>query len=100
NFRFGHKATGDVPMLAKLGEKYDFTAERVALLMDHGVTNSSTFNRELLVAGDVAAAARALGRPHRVEGIVVRGHMRGRGLGFPTAHLETPPHPPNHPHRG
>ena len=45
-----------------------------------------------LAAGDVATAARALGRPHRVEGVVVRGHMRGRGLGFPTANLETAPH--------
>ena len=34
----------------------------------------------------------ALGRPHRVEGVVVRGHQRGRALGFPTANLETPPH--------
>jgi riboflavin kinase / FMN adenylyltransferase len=92
NFRFGHKATGDVPMLAQLGEKYDFTAEGVPLLVDDGVTISSTYIREQLAAGDVAAATRALGRPHRVEGIVVRGHMRGRGLGFPTANLETPPH--------
>ena len=92
NFRFGHKAAGDVPMLAALGEKYDFTAEGVPLLVDDGVTISSTYIRQRLAAGDVAAAARALGRPHRVEGIVVRGHMRGRGLGFPTANLETPPH--------
>ena len=92
NFRFGHKAAGDVPMLAQLGEKYDFTAEGVPLLVDDGVTISSTYIRKQLAAGDVAAAARALGRPHRVEGVVVRGHMRGRGLGFPTANLETPPH--------
>jgi riboflavin kinase/FMN adenylyltransferase len=92
NFRFGHKAVGDVPMLAQLGEKYDFTAEGVPLLVDDGVTISSTYIRERLAAGDVAAAARALGRPHRVEGVVVRGHMRGRGLGFPTANLETLPH--------
>ena len=92
NFRFGHKAAGDVPMLAQLGEKYDFTAEGVPLLVDDGVTISSTYIRERLAAGDVAAAARALGRPHRVEGVVVRGHMRGRGLGFPTANLETASH--------
>jgi riboflavin kinase / FMN adenylyltransferase len=92
NFRFGHKAAGDVPMLTALGEKYDFTAEGVPLLVDDGVTISSTYIRERLAAGDVAAAARALGRPHRVEGVVVRGHMRGRGLGFPTANLETPAH--------
>jgi riboflavin kinase/FMN adenylyltransferase len=92
NFRFGHKAAGDVPLLAQLGEKYDFAAEGVPLLVVDGVTISSTYIRECLAAGDVAAAAHVLGRPHRVEGIVVRGHMRGRGLGFPTANLETPPH--------
>ena len=42
--------------------------------------------------GDVAGAARDLGRPQRVEGVVVRGHRRGRALGFPTANLETLPH--------
>ena len=45
----------------------------------------------MLNAGDVAGAARDLGRPHRVEGVVVRGHQRGRALGFPTANLETMP---------
>jgi riboflavin kinase/FMN adenylyltransferase len=92
NFRFGHKALGDVPLLVQLGEKYDFTAEGVPLLVADGVTISSSYVREQLAAGDVAAAARALGRPHRVEGVVVRGHMRGRGLGFPTANVEPPPH--------
>jgi riboflavin kinase/FMN adenylyltransferase len=40
----------------------------------------------------VAAAARGLGRPHRVEGVVVRGAQRGKALGFPTANLETAEH--------
>ena len=92
DFRFGRKAAGDVPLLAELGEKYDFTAEGVPLLGADGVTMSSTYIRGRLAAGDVAGAAAALGRPHRVEGVVVRGHMRGRALGFPTANLETPPH--------
>jgi riboflavin kinase / FMN adenylyltransferase len=92
NFRFGHKAAGDVPLLAQLGEKYDFTAEGVPLLVADGVTISSSYIRERLAEGDVTAATAALGRPHRVEGVVVRGHMRGRGLGFPTANLETPPY--------
>jgi riboflavin kinase/FMN adenylyltransferase len=92
NFRFGHRAAGDVPLLATLGEKYDFTAEGVPLLVAGGVTISSTYIRERLEAGDVEAAAAALGRPPRVEGVVVRGHMRGRALGFPTANLECPPH--------
>ena len=92
DFRFGRKAAGDVPLLAELGEKYDFTAEGVPLLASGGITMSSTYIRGRLSAGDVAGAAAALGRPHRVEGVVVRGHMRGRALGFPTANLETPPH--------
>jgi riboflavin kinase/FMN adenylyltransferase len=92
NFRFGHKAAGDVALLAELGEKYDFTAEGVPLLAEGGVTISSTGIRAMLAEGDVAGAAHDLGRPHRVEGVVVRGHQRGRALGFPTANLETLPH--------
>jgi riboflavin kinase / FMN adenylyltransferase len=92
DFRFGHKAAGDVQLLAKLGEKYEFSAEDMPLLVADGATISSTSIRKMLEAGDVAAAAKALGRPHRVEGVVVRGHQRGRALGFPTANLEMPPH--------
>ncbi|HXW44219.1 MAG TPA: bifunctional riboflavin kinase/FAD synthetase [Streptosporangiaceae bacterium] len=91
DFRFGHKAAGDVTLLAELGEKYDFAVEGVPLLMEHGVRVSSTEIRAKLASGDVAGAAEDLGRPHRVEGVVVRGHQRGRALGFPTANLETPP---------
>jgi riboflavin kinase/FMN adenylyltransferase len=90
NFRFGHKAAGNVALLAELGEKYAFTAEGVPLLVADGVTISSTYIRQQLKLGDVGAAAAALGRPHRVEGVVVRGHQRGRALGFPTANLESP----------
>jgi riboflavin kinase / FMN adenylyltransferase len=93
NFRFGHRAAGDVPLLAELGEKYDFGAEGVPLLSEAepaepGVTISSSRIRDLLSQGDVAGAAEDLGRPHRVEGVVVRGQQRGRALGFPTANLE------------
>jgi len=89
NFRFGHRAAGDVPLLAELGEKYDFGTEGVPLLAEHGVTISSSGIRDLLNQGDVTGAAEDLGRPHRVEGVVVRGQQRGRALGFPTANLET-----------
>ncbi len=62
------------------------------LLTENGVTISSTGIRAMLAAGDVAGAAHDLGRPHRVEGVVVRGQQRGRSLGFPTANLETLAH--------
>ncbi len=92
DFRFGHKAAGDVSLLARLGEKYDFSTEGMPLVDEDGTRISSTLIRRLLAEGDVAAAARLLGRPHRVEGVVVRGHQRGRALGFPTANLQSPPH--------
>ena len=89
NFRFGHKAAGDVETMRTLGEKYDFVAEGVPLV-SNGETISSSLIRERLAAGDVEAATQALGRPHRVEGVVVRGHRRGRALGVPTANVESP----------
>lgn len=92
DFRFGHKAAGDVALLSTLGEKYDFTAEGVPLLVLNNERISSSLIRRRLAAGDVESAAVALGRPHRVEGVVIRGHRRGRALGFPTANLQTPTH--------
>lgn len=82
NFRFGHRAGGDVALL----RKYDLAVDDIALLRDDEVI-SSTYIREKVAVGDVEAAAAALGRLHLVEGPVVRGDARGRGLGFPTANL-------------
>jgi glycosyltransferase involved in cell wall biosynthesis len=56
------------------------------------VTISSTYIRACVAAGDMVSAAQALGRPHRVDGVVVRGDRRGRELGYPTANVETPPY--------
>lgn len=92
NFRFGHGAAGGVDTLVTLGAQFGFAAVGVPLLADDGTTISSTFVRSCVDAGDVATAARALGRPHRVEGIVVRGDARGRAIGFPTANLQTVPY--------
>ncbi|HVF03887.1 MAG TPA: bifunctional riboflavin kinase/FAD synthetase [Frankiaceae bacterium] len=92
NFRFGHKAAGDVAELARIGERFGFAATGVPLVRDGETTISSTYVRACVDAGDVAAATRALGREHRVEGVVVRGDARGRTLGYPTANLRTPPH--------
>ncbi|GGK83425.1 riboflavin biosynthesis protein [Sphaerisporangium melleum] len=89
NFRFGHKAAGNLETLRELGEKYDFVAEGVPLVSD-GEAISSSLVRDLLTSGDVEGASGALGRPHRIEGVVVRGHQRGRALlGFPTANVES-----------
>ncbi|MEU1683675.1 bifunctional riboflavin kinase/FAD synthetase [Micromonospora sp. NPDC005707] len=89
NFRFGHRAAGDVALLERLGRTFGFAVEGGPLVAEAGTVFSSTYIRSCVDAGDVAAAAAALGRPHRVEGVVVRGDQRGRELGYPTANLLT-----------
>lgn len=90
NFTFGYKAAGDVNLLRLLGSRFGFMAEGHNLVTADSLTYSSTYIRACIDAGDVEAAAEALGRPHRLEGIVVRGDQRGRQLGYPTANLSTP----------
>lgn len=90
NFTFGSKAAGTVETLAELGSSFGFEVESLSLVNDGPHTISSTFIRSCVDAGDMRRATAALGRPHRIEGLVVRGDMRGRGLGFPTANLRPP----------
>jgi riboflavin kinase/FMN adenylyltransferase len=79
DFRFGRKRRGDLELLERLG--YDVLP--VPLL--EGV--SSTEIRRHLHAGEVQEAARLLGRPPELDGIVVGGDQRGGTLGYPTANL-------------
>ncbi|MFD0402818.1 bifunctional riboflavin kinase/FAD synthetase [Kitasatospora sp. NPDC127121] len=96
NFRFGHRAAGDVALLTELGRSAGFDVEVVDLQVSgaagSGEPFSSTLTRRLVATGDMAGAGEVLGRPHRVEGVVVRGAQRGRELGYPTANVETVPH--------
>jgi riboflavin kinase / FMN adenylyltransferase len=87
NFRFGHKAAGDVELLARLGRRFGFSTTAAPMLAEDDTVYSSTYVRSCVAAGDVVSAAHALGRPHRLDGVVVRGDQRGRELGFPTANL-------------
>ncbi len=79
NFRFGRRRAGDVALLARLG----FDARPVPLVE----SVSSTRIRDLLRNGEVERAARLLGRPPEVSGMVVAGDARGGTLGFPTANI-------------
>ncbi len=96
NFTFGKKAAGNVDTLRGAGERLGFAVESVSLVAEQHssqtVTFSSTYIRSCVDAGDVVTAEEALGRPHRVEGVVVRGDGRGRGLGYPTANVAPPTH--------
>ena len=95
NFRFGHRAAGDVAALQEAGGRFGFEVVPVHLMGPEGESADNRFSstrvRALIADGAVAAAADLLGRPHRVEGVVVRGDQRGRELGYPTANVETVP---------
>lgn len=87
NFTFGHRALGNVENLPVLGEPYGLSAEGVELVDLGGRTVSSSSVREALAAGDLDWPLQALGRRFTLDGEVVSGHGRGKGLGYPTANL-------------
>ena len=104
DFHFGHGRKGNVALLTELGRDYGFTVIGARLTgsgeplsgeplsgeprSGEPVAVSSTRIRSLVAAGDVVGAAKLLGRPHEVRGVVVHGDGRGGPeLGFPTANL-------------
>jgi len=87
NFRFGYQAAGSVQRLSELGERFGFVAGAVDLVRSGDTVVSATLIRSCIEGGDVAQARSALGRAHRVDGVVEHGDHRGRSLGFPTANL-------------
>ncbi len=89
NFRFGHRAIGDVGTLRELG-RGKFAVTALDLVTSGDEETGSTRIREALESGDVRRAAAHLGRPFRFTGEVVHGDHRGRELGFPTANLTVP----------
>ena len=92
NFRFGHKAAGDVGDLAALMEEMGGKAYAVPVRAagESGEISSSRV-RTLLSEGAVAQAAGLLGRPYVLRGEVVEGDRRGRTIGFPTANVRPDP---------
>lgn len=84
NFRFGRAARGDADYLRS---RADFETRVVSLIEVDGETVSSSHVRALVAAGEVDVASRFLGAPFALEGEVVAGDRRGRGLGMPTANL-------------
>jgi riboflavin kinase/FMN adenylyltransferase len=90
NFIFGHRRSGDVALLKRLGGGLNFQVHGLAELALDGQTVSSTRIREAIAAGELDAAGQMLGRPYAVCGRVVAGDRLGRQLGFPTANLDMP----------
>ena len=88
SFRFGRGRTGDLATLRRLGDALGFRVHGQRPVLARGGPISSTRIREALSRGDVDAARDLLGRRFFVDGAVVRGDGRGRGIGIPTANLD------------
>lgn len=97
DFHFGADRQGNVTLLSELGPELGFEVSPLRLVGADGTVApsgqpkvSSTAVRHALADGEVAAAARLLGRLHEVRGVVGHGDKRARQLGYPTANVEVP----------
>ena len=91
DFRFGHDRLGGVDAMRELCAPLGVEIDAVGLLGEDGEKISSSRIRGLISEGQVEEAARLLGRPPSVDGIVAHGDKRGREIGFPTANLDVVP---------
>ncbi len=87
NFRFGHRHSGDVEMLEKLGRQEGFEVEVTPLVEVRGQEVSSTRIRQLLAQGSVHVANRLLGRPFSAYGPIAAGMGVGHKHTVPTLNL-------------
>jgi len=83
----GKNREGNAARLAEIGSELGYAVETVSALGDESGVISSTEIRKLVTVGKVEEAARLMGHPYRLQGLVTHGDQRGRGIGFPTANL-------------
>jgi riboflavin kinase/FMN adenylyltransferase len=88
NYSFGNKSAGTPEVLRQAGMRHGFRVEVEPVVTLDGIVVSSTHIRQLITEGKVKEAAKFLGRPIRLSGLVVPGEQRGRSIGFPTANIE------------
>lgn len=88
-FTFGHKRSGNVELLKKLGAAHHFQTHGLAALALDGEVVSSTRIRQCIRDGNLDGASQMLGRSYAIEGKVVEGDRIGKTLGFPTANVDT-----------
>jgi len=87
DFRFGAQRAGDYAMLDAAGTAHGFDVARMNSYDIHGLRVSSSAVRQALAEGDMAQAAKLLGRPYAISGHIVHGRKLGRELGFRTLNM-------------
>ena len=91
DFAMGRDRDGTLETIPHIARSMGFEFTYVDLMTDPtGLVKSTTIRRQI-AEGDVAGAARLLGRNFSIQGVIGRGQKRGRELGFPTANLEVAP---------
>jgi riboflavin kinase/FMN adenylyltransferase len=89
NFLFGHDRTGNFSLLRALGLRFGFKAEKIDPVRYKDFVVSSTRIRRLIGEGRMDEAGALLGHQYYIDGTVLQGDHRGRGIGFPTANVRT-----------
>ena len=91
DFRFGHRRSGDIDLLRKLGRMHGFEVDLITDVVDeNGHRISSSEVRTALAVGNLAQAEHLLGHPYRISGHVVHGKKLGRTIGYPTLNVNVP----------
>ncbi|AEO08510.1 FMN adenylyltransferase [Buchnera aphidicola str. Ak (Acyrthosiphon kondoi)] len=87
DFRFGFQRNGNINLLKKLGEKYQFNVIKVKSLYKNNIKISSTNIRKALSENNIKLASLFLGRTFSISGRVIHGHAIGRTINYPTANI-------------
>ena len=87
DFSFAHQKQGDFTTLRKLSKLFNFDVKQVSAYLQKGKPVSSSRIKKHLLLADMQKVGDLLGRPFSIRGLVIRGHSRGKQLGFPTANL-------------
>ena len=88
NFRFGNKREGNVKFLKSKEKDYNFKIINPKPLKKNNTIISSTLIRKLIFNGNLKTANKYLNRNWSIEGVVQKGRMMGRKIGFPTCNIE------------
>ncbi len=93
DFRYGHKRSGDIELLRRMGRRHGFEVETIADVPDAaGRRISSSELRQALARGDLERAQTLLGHAYRISGHVGHGQKLGRSIGYRTINHRIPEH--------
>jgi riboflavin kinase/FMN adenylyltransferase len=89
---FGKDREGNIDLLNRLSKELNFEIQRIDALQCEEITISSTKIRKALEINDIESANKMLGYNYFATGEVIKGHGRGREIGYPTANISLSQH--------